>query len=162
MIQRNVNIFTQETLYPSFILRNNWSSPSQMFYGTSTFYYFFTIFKRVIFVTFQVNPDFLINQLTKYFYTRQLTPFLYFKEKFVLSIPESFRNIQFLPHFYYFSQWMMCAIFHINSNRLIIQHNINIFTQDTSYPFFISKKKLAVPVANVFRSIQFLPLFHYF
>ena len=49
---------------------------------------------------FQINTDFLINQLTQYFYTRQLTSLLYFKLKFALSIAESFKNIPFLTHFY--------------------------------------------------------------
>ena len=41
------------------------------------FYYFL---KRVRFVKFQVNADFLINQLKKYFHTRPYTPPL-FKKK---------------------------------------------------------------------------------
>ena len=56
--------------------------------------------KWMRFVIFQVNVDFLINLLTKYFYTRHLTIRLYFKWTFALSIAESFRNIHFLPHFY--------------------------------------------------------------
>ena len=51
-----------------------------------------------------------------------------------------FRNIHILPHFHQFSQWIRCAIFQINTNLLIIQRNINIFTQDTLYLSFISKK----------------------
>ena len=66
IIWRNVNIFTQVTLHPSIISGKKWRSPLQTFFETSTFYHLFTIFKR--FVIFEVNADFLINQLTKYFY----------------------------------------------------------------------------------------------
>ena len=45
ILQRNVNIFTQETLYPSINSEKNWRSPSQTFFETSTFCHFFTIFK---------------------------------------------------------------------------------------------------------------------
>ena len=96
----------------------NWHSPLQMFFETSTFYLYFQ--KWVKFVIFQVNADFLINQLTEYFCTRHLTPLLSFKRKCALSIAESLRNIHFLPHFYNFSQWMRCVIFHMNTHLLII------------------------------------------
>ena len=55
--------------------------------------------KWVRLVTSQINTDYLINQLTKYFYTRHLTPVLYFKKRFALFVAESFRNIYFLLHF---------------------------------------------------------------
>ena len=63
-----------------------------------------------------------------------------FKKRFALSIAESFRNILFLQHFYQFSQQMRCTIVEINTNLLIIQRNINIFTGGTFYPSFIFKK----------------------
>ena len=51
------------------------------------------------FVIFQVNADFLINQLTKHFYTRHLTLLLYFTKELALSIAESFKNIHFFSTF---------------------------------------------------------------
>ena len=55
---------------------------------------------------------FLNNYWTRnYFYTRLLALLLLFKQKFRLSNAEALRNINFLPHFYKFSQWMRCAIF---------------------------------------------------
>ena len=45
IIQQNINIFTQETLYPSVTSKRNQRSPSKKFFETSTFYHFFTIFK---------------------------------------------------------------------------------------------------------------------
>ena len=63
------------------------------------------------------------------------TPSL-FKKKIVLSIADAFRNIHFLPHLYQFSQCIRCAIFQINTNLLIIQQNINIFTQVTLHHLF--------------------------
>ena len=53
----------------------SWHSPSQIFFKTSTFYLFFTSFEK-----------------------QRTLP--YFKNNFALSIPEFFRNIHFLPHFY--------------------------------------------------------------
>ena len=44
---RNINIFTQEALYPSLISKKKkkiWRSPSWTFFKTSTFYLIFTIF----------------------------------------------------------------------------------------------------------------------
>ena len=40
---------------------------------------------------------------------------------------------------------MMCAIFQINTNLLLIQQNINTFRQETLYPSFISKKNRRSP-----------------
>ena len=47
VIHQNINIFTQETLYPSFISKKknnkkNWRSPEQTVIKTSTFYHIFT------------------------------------------------------------------------------------------------------------------------
>ena len=59
----------------------------------------------------------------------------------LLFIADTFKNINFLQYFYQFSQWMRYALFQIN-NRL--------FAQETLYPSFISKKKLALFIANFF------------
>ena len=69
-------------------------------------------------------PVFLFYQtrLDNSFYIRMvnLTFLLYFQEKIVLSIADAFKNIHFLLRFHWFSQWMRCAIFQINTNLLII------------------------------------------
>ena len=79
----NINIFTQETLYCSFIWKNCWCYPSQMFFKTSTFYHIFTISNSEwgLFVIFQIKTDFLTNQLKKYFYTRHLNWGWYLQQK---------------------------------------------------------------------------------
>ena len=51
------------------------------------------------FVTFQLNTDHLINQLTKYFYTRHLTPLLHLK-KIALSIADAFRKTHIFHHIF--------------------------------------------------------------
>ena len=66
----------------------------------------------------------------KYFYARHLTLFLHGIIKLALSIAESFKNIHFLPNFYQFSWRLRCAILQRKTN-LLIQQNINIFTQET-------------------------------
>ena len=82
---------------------------------------------------FQANADFLINQLTKYFYTRNLTPFLYFKKKIVLFIADAFKNIHLSLYFYYFSQWLRCAILQIKTSLLVSRE---IFETSTFYHIF--------------------------
>ena len=52
-------------------------------------------------------------------------------------------------HFFYFSKWMRCAIFQINTKLLVTYWNINIFTQEILYPSIIWKK-LALSIANAF------------
>ena len=44
-------------------------------------------------VIFQINTDFLINQLTKCFYTRHLTPLLYFKKNKLCSPSQNLLEI---------------------------------------------------------------------
>ena len=91
------------------------------------------------FEIFQINTDFIINQLEKYFYTRHFTLLLHSNKKFALSIAEVFRKIDFLPHFHLFLQSMRCALFYINTDFLQINKYINIFTQETLQPSFIWK-----------------------
>ena len=101
------------------------------------------------FVVFQINTEFLINQLQKYLYRKHLTLLLHSNKNFVLSIAQVFRNIHFLPHDNYFSQWIKCAWFQINTDLL---------TKDF-ISFLHFKKKLALFIGNVFRNIHFLPHF---
>ena len=101
------------------------------------------------FVVFQINTEFLINQLQKYLYRKHLTLPLHSNKNFVLSIAQVFRNIHFLPHDNYFSQWIKCAWFQINTDLL---------TKDF-ISFLHFKKKLALFIGNVFRNIHFLPHF---
>ena len=92
------------------------------------------------FLIFQINTDFLINQLTNYFYTRNTS--LHTIKHFALSIPHAFRSIHLLTDFYCFSKWTRCAIFQINANLPVIYQKINIFTQESLYPSIIWKKKI--------------------
>ena len=127
VIYQNINNLTQENLYPSFISEKTWRSSSQMVFESIIFFHVFTIFKKwVRIVIFQINTDFLINQLTKYFYTRHLTLL-----KVVLSIAEGFRKADFLPHIYLISWRMRCAIFQINTDLVKVYEHINIFKQET-------------------------------
>ena len=86
---------------------------------------------------FQINTDFLINQLHKYFYTKHLTLPLRANKKFVLFIAQVSKNIHFLPHANYFSQWMRWTIFQIYTNLLLIYQNFKIFAQKTLCPSII-------------------------
>ena len=108
---------------------------------------------------FQKNTDFLINQLKNLFIQDTLYPSFISKKKFTFPMVKDFRNIQFLPHFYQFLQWLRCAIFQININLLVIQQNINIFTQETLYTSFNLKKKLALSIETFFETSIFYHIF---
>ena len=117
------------------------------------------------FVILQINADFLINQLTKYFYIRHLTPLLNFKKKLTFSVTESFRNIHFLPHINKFSQWIRCTIFQINTDLLVIFQKFNIFTHETLYLSIIlkkEKKKWPSPSPTFFQTSTFYNIFTLF
>ena len=111
--ERNIRIFTRQTLYPSFISKKKLTlsignilpsihSPSPPPPAPPSHFHYF--WQWVRFVIIQIRTDFLINQLQKYFYTKQLKLLLYSNKKIVLSIAESFRKIDFLPHFYQISR----------------------------------------------------------
>ena len=51
---------------------------------------------------FQINTEFLINQLKNCFYAKQLTPLLHLEKKFALSIAQVFENIHFFTTFLQF------------------------------------------------------------
>ena len=63
---QNINVFTQEALYPCFIWKSNCHSPSQSSSETSTFT-LFSLFLTAKFTMFQINTDFRINHLKKMF-----------------------------------------------------------------------------------------------
>ena len=71
----------------------------------------------------------LTSQLISF--TRQLTLLLHSNKKFALSIAENFRKIDFLSHFYMFSQRMRCEIFEINTDLPQIYEHINNLTEET-------------------------------
>ena len=65
---------------PLFRKKMEWSPSQIFFFWNNNFFPYFHYFKKwVRFVIFQVNIDFLINQLTKHFNTRHLTPLPSFK-----------------------------------------------------------------------------------
>ena len=110
---------------------------------------------------FQINTDFLINQLAKYFCTRNITPLLYFEKEFALFIADVFRNIHFLPYFWVlFTVDEVCYI----SNQYQAPNNLAkhqyFYTRDYIPPLF--RKKMAISTTKVFRNIYSLPLFHHF
>ena len=70
--ERNINIFTQETLYPSFISKKNSALQRKHFSKHphfTQFLLFLTVRKVLI---FQINTDFLINHLQNLFFFAQL------------------------------------------------------------------------------------------
>ena len=102
----------------------------------------------------------LRNKSTKeIFYTRHPTPLLHFKQKFAPSVVETIRNNNFLPHFYQLARW---TIFQINTNILVIYHNINIFIQETLYPPVISKNSWCSPSQTFFETSTFYHIFTIF
>ena len=127
------------------------------------FFSTFSVFITVSEVCTISNKYWLPNKsATKYFFTEHITPVFHFQKKVALSIAKDFINIHFLRHTYYLSQWMRYSIFQKNTNLLVIYQINDIFTQDTLYPSFISKKKLTLSIANGFQNTHVLPHFHYF
>ena len=75
----------------------------QKFFETSTFYHFFTTFKKwVRFVIFQVTADFLINQLQNIFTPGTLYSFFISKRK--LRSPSENRSFYHISY-YFKSEW---------------------------------------------------------
>ena len=89
---------------------------------------------------FQTNADFLINQLTKYFYTRHLTLVLYFKRKFRSPSLNTLKISIFYSIFTSFHSGWGVLYFQRNTNFVIIEWNINNFAQETLYLPFIFEK----------------------
>ena len=106
-------------------------------------------------MTFQINANFQINQLKNIFEQDKWNcPFISPKN---LRSPSqnSFRNIHFLIHFHYLSQWMRCPMFEKSTDLLVIYQYINIFTPDTLYTSIIWKKNLRSPSHKFFESSTF-------
>ena len=143
-------------------LKINWRSPSQTFRETF-FFITFSLFLKVSEVCNIWNKCWFPNISANKIFSRKTlyTPPLLLKG-FALSVAEYFRNFQFLQHFYYFTQWMRCAIFQINTNLLITERNINIFTQETLYSSFISKKNWRSPSGTFFEISTFYLIFTIF
>ena len=109
---------------------------------------YFTMF--ALYLIFQINTDFLINQIkNQFFHKTPYTP-LPFLNKIGVSIEEAFRNIYSLSHFYQLSQWMRCAMFQINTNLIVIQQNINIFTLKPFYIPPLFQKEIGTPHRKCF------------
>ena len=113
------------------------------------------------FVIFQINTDFLINQLKNIFTQDTLNSAFVSKIQIVLSIVEAFGHINLIPHFNVFTTDEVCNI----SNKEQPPSNSGkcqyFYTRDFTSLFHF-KKKLAPSITNVFRNIHFLPHFHNF
>ena len=106
-------------------------------------------------MTFQINANFQINQL-KDIFEQENWNCSFISPKYLRSPSQNFfRNIHFLTHFHYFSQWMRCPMFEKSTDLLVIYQYINIFTPDTLYPSIIWKKNLRSPSHKFFESSTF-------
>ena len=130
VIEQNINILTQEILYPSFISKKNGALHRKRFLK----YPLFNPFS--LFLKMSEVCNFIINQLTKYLYTRQLTSLFYFKKK-DLSIAESFRNIQFLLHLPVFTLDKVCFISNKQEPRIHRKH-FSKHLHFTSFSLFLT------------------------
>ena len=115
---------------------------------------FSTIFRKYKKILYQYHPEQLLTtQLV--LHKSPYFPPSFQKENLCSPLQKLLETSTF---YHNFSQWMRCAILQINTNLLVIQQNINIFTQETLYPSLI-QKKLDLSIASVFRNIPFLSLF---
>ena len=161
VIYQKIYIFTQETLYPSFISKKKISALQRKRLSKHPLFTTFLLLLTVSELCNISNKRQLPNKSAqKVFYTRYLTLFLHAIKKFALSIAESFRNIHFSPNFYQFSQWMRCGILQINLQ--VIQQNINIFAQQTLCSSFISKNNWCSLSQTFFEESIFYHIFTIF
>ena len=101
VIYQKIYIFTQETLYPSFISKKKISALQRKRLSKHPLFTTFLLLLKVSELCNISNKRQLPNKSAqKVFYTRYLTLFLHAIKKFALSIAESFRNIHFSPNFY--------------------------------------------------------------
>ena len=114
------------------------------------------------FVIFQVNADFLINQLTKYFYFKHLTPLLSFKKQKFRSPSQNLLETSTFTTF--------LQIFTVDELYNISNKN-QLPNRSAKYLLFYTKDltcllhfqgKLALSIGEVPGNIHFLPLFHWF
>ena len=81
------------------------------------------------------------------------TPLSFQKRIFAISIIEAFKNIHFLPQFYF-------NISNKYQSSNLAKYQYFYTRQFTSLLLF--EKKFLLFITNVFRNIHFLPHFHYF
>ena len=104
-----------------------------------------------------------LNNLAKhqYFYTRDFISLLHFKQKFTISIAEFFRNIDRNKFLVFLAVDEVCYI----SNKYQPPYDLvkcqYLYTRGFICLLHFGRK-MALSIANVFRSIHFLPLFSLF
>ena len=152
-------MFLNNSLYPSFISKKNWHSPSQRFFETSTFDLFFSILTvdQVWYISNKNTPP---NNLAKrqYFCTRDFISLLHFERKLVLFIAKPFRKH---PLFTIFSLFLTVGKdYNIQMNTdFFINQLKNILTQDTFNSSFDSRKKLRSPSQKLLETFSFHYIF---
>ena len=134
----NINIFTQDTLYPSFISKKIGTLHREHF-SKHPHFTLFSLFLTVSEVCNISNKCWRPNKsATKIYFlhncfAKHLTLLLHSNKNVVLSIAEGFRKIDFLPHFYLISERMRGAIFQINNDLVKVCEYILIFLHKRLY-----------------------------
>ena len=133
VIYQNINNFTQEALYPSSISKKNGALHHKCFLKHPLFTTF-SLFLKVSEVCNVSSKCWLPNKSANkiFLHKKPYTPPL-FQKKIVLFIADAFKNIHFSLYFYYFSQWLRCAILQIKTSLLVSRE---IFETSTFYHIF--------------------------
>ena len=155
------NNFTQSTLHSSFISKKNVPSITDAFRNTHLLPHLYQFSQQMKCAIFRINTNLLIIQQNINIFTQETLFHSFISNKNLRSPLQNFLEISIEINFQYFRLWMRCAIFQINTNLLIIQRNVNIFTQQTLYPSFILRKNWRSP-SQTFYEHPLLLLFHYF
>ena len=113
-----MNMFTQETLYPSFFEKKSLST-LQTFCKTFTFYAFL-LFLTVSEVCNISKKYRLPNKSGKKYFTQDILHASIISKKLELSIAEVFRNNYFFTKFLLVFTWMRCTIFQTNTDLRVI------------------------------------------
>ena len=159
VIQQNTNIFTQDTLYSSFIWKKIGSFHRKHFSKRP----FFTTFFLFLIISDILNKYRLSNRPAKKLFLQKTpyTPPSFRKRSGALHYRRFSKHPPIYHFFNQFSRWMKFAIFQINTNLVVIQQNTNFYTRDfMSLVYF--EKKFVLSAVNVCQNILFLPHFHYF
>ena len=155
-------IFLHKTLYSPVLFKKKLRCPSQNLLETSTLYTFLLVFtvEEVCYIWNKYQPP---NNLSKYQYfcKRNFLSLLHFEEKLSLSIANIFRSNHFLLLFHCSWQWMMFAIFQMNTHFLINQLEKYFYPRHVTL-LLHCKKIFALSIAEVSWKIDFLPYFYLF
>ena len=136
-------------------------SISKVFRSIHFLRHFHCFYKWAMFVIFQVNAYFLINQLTKHFYTRHFSPHLNLKKKSALHRIIFQKHPRLTTFLLVFTVDVVCNITNKNQPSRNLAKYRYFYRRDL-VAFFHCEKKMSLSIVNFFWNTHFLPHLHCF